>query len=71
MKGVFIYALAQIGDAKDTPTSRYDVNVRRYSQLADMMNFFNQGFDEKKYWAYGCNCLIIGMSISYSFRVVG
>ena len=38
----------------------YDINVRRYMQLADMMNFFNPNFDEKKYWAYGCNCLIIG-----------
>ena len=33
---------------------------RRYHQLADMMNFYNPDFDEKKYWAYGCNCLIIG-----------
>ena len=38
----------------------YDINVRRYIQLADMMNYFNHDFDEKKYWAYGCNCLIIG-----------
>ena len=34
---------------------------RRYHQLVDMMNLFNPDFDEKKYWAYGCNCLIIGI----------
>ena len=41
----------------------YDLNVRRYIQLAEMMNFYNHDFDEKKYWAYGCNCLIIGKKI--------
>ena len=25
-----------------------------------MMDYFNDDFDERKYWAYGCNCLILG-----------
>merc|ERR1711892_415488 len=33
---------------------------KRYSQLVDMMEHFNVDFDERKYWAYGCNCLILG-----------
>ena len=35
-------------------------NDRRYSQLVDMMAHHNSDFDERKYWAYGCNCLILG-----------
>jgi len=33
---------------------------KRYFQLTDMMQHYNQDFDERKYWAYGCNCLILG-----------
>jgi hypothetical protein len=33
---------------------------KRYSQLVDMMGHYNSEFDERKYWAYGCNCLILG-----------
>ena len=33
---------------------------KRYSQLVDMMGHYNSDFDERKYWAYGCNCLILG-----------
>jgi len=33
---------------------------RRYSQLTDMMEHYNPQFDERKYWTYGCNCLILG-----------
>jgi len=38
-----------------------DNGDRRYVQLTDMMEHYNSDFDEKKYWAYGCNCLILGM----------
>ena len=33
---------------------------KRYFQLTDMMQHYNSEFDERKYWAYGCNCLILG-----------
>ena len=33
---------------------------KRYFQLTDMMENYNPNFDERKYWAYGCNCLILG-----------
>ena len=35
-------------------------NERRYAQLTEMMENYNSEFDERKYWAYGCNCLILG-----------
>ena len=38
---------------------------RRYFQLVDMMENYNPAFDERKYWAYGCNCLILG---EYQFK---
>merc|ERR1712050_130824 len=33
---------------------------RRYFQLTDMMTHYNADFDERKFWAYGCQCLILG-----------
>ena len=33
---------------------------RRYNQLTDMMEHYNPNFDERRYWTYGCNCLILG-----------
>jgi len=33
---------------------------RRYDQLVDMMAHFNADFDERKYWTYGCHCLMLG-----------
>ena len=33
---------------------------KRYNQLVDMMTHYNPDFDERKYWAYGCNCLNVG-----------
>ena len=36
---------------------------RRYSQLTDMMVHQNAEFDERKYWTYGCNCLVLGKNL--------
>lgn len=33
---------------------------RRYSQLIDQMSTYNPQFDERKYWTYGCHCLMLG-----------
>jgi len=33
---------------------------KRYAQLYDMMLSQNSQFDERKYWTYGCNCLMLG-----------
>jgi len=33
---------------------------KRYKQLVDMMEHYNPQFDERKYWTYGCHCLILG-----------
>ena len=36
------------------------MGVRRYSDLLKLVKHFTPEFDERKYWAYGCNCLILG-----------
>lgn len=33
---------------------------KRYSQLIAMMKFYDPEFDATIYWAYGCNCLMLG-----------
>jgi len=33
---------------------------KRYQQLITQMNFYNKDFDARRFWAYGCNCLILG-----------
>lgn len=34
--------------------------ARRYSDLLSIVYHYNPDFDERKYWAYGCNCLMLG-----------
>ena len=34
--------------------------AKRYSQLIDQMSNYNPDFDERKYWTYGCHCLMLG-----------
>merc|ERR1712002_485284 len=33
---------------------------RRYSDLLAITLHYAPDFEERKYWAYGCNCLILG-----------
>ena len=43
------------------PYSRTENGLgRRYSQLSKMMKFANPEFDQRKYWTYGCNCMMVG-----------
>ena len=37
-----------------------DQGPRRYSQLMEQMNYYNNAFDEREYWAYGCHCFFLG-----------
>ena len=60
-----INSLAIIGATTSSRIARQD-DDRRYSQLTDMMEHYNADFDERKYWAYGCNCLILGKPQSES-----
>jgi hypothetical protein len=36
------------------------ITEKRYQQLITQMNFYNKDFDARRFWAYGCNCLILG-----------
>jgi len=46
----------QVGRVGQTPFDQ----ERRYAQLMDMMEHYNPTFDERKFYTYGCNCLILG-----------
>ena len=67
MKGLFIgglWGLASSEPVLSRSTREADTleeqGSRRYWQLEDLMEFFNPTFDERKYWTYGCNCLMLG-----------
>lgn len=61
MKLKFICGALLVGsNAQDPTDERAPEDERRYKQLADMMEFFNPDFDERKYWTYGCNCHVLG-----------
>jgi hypothetical protein len=36
------------------------IDIRRYKDLKLLALHYMPDFDERKYWAYGCNCLILG-----------
>lgn len=36
-----------------------EVDDRRFMQLVDMMKTYNPNFDERTYFAYGCNCHLL------------
>ena len=36
------------------------IDARRYEDLKLLALHYMPDFDERKYWAYGCNCLILG-----------
>jgi len=58
-----ISLLASVVASSEIPSRhprQIEIGEKRYSQLTDMMGFYNPSFDERKYWAYGCNCLILG-----------
>ena len=39
---------------------------KRYFQLIDMMEHYNSEFDERKYWTYGCHCLMLGKALFFN-----
>lgn len=55
--------ICKVAESSRVRTARNDRlldDEKRYFQLVDMMAHYNSEFDERKYWAYGCNCLILG-----------
>merc|ERR1712176_695636 len=41
-------------------SQRFPYQVRRYSQLINMMRYYNSDFDDDKFFAYGCQCILLG-----------
>merc|ERR1712207_44026 len=64
MKFSIAFNLALLEAARDRRSNQGEKALgdvdKRYSQLVDMMGHYNNDFDQRKYWAYGCNCLILG-----------
>jgi len=66
MKLIASIALFSVAECYSVRVARDDSDVekstedKRYFQLVKMMRHHNSDFDERKYWAYGCNCLILG-----------
>lgn len=54
-----IFALLSVALAQDEQKEG-GLTARRYDDLHKIAKFYMPDFDERKYWAYGCNCLILG-----------
>jgi len=56
-----IFALVTVALAQNNSNdSSSGISSRRYDDLHKIAKFYMPDFDERKYWAYGCNCLILG-----------
>lgn len=55
-----IIASASVVSAQRNQNEGQGLGARRYDDLAAIARFYMPDFDERKYWAYGCNCLILG-----------
>ena len=69
MKLIASIALFAVTEGYSVRVARADdvektTEYKRYKQLVKMMKHHNSEFDERKYWAYGCNCLILGKKLS-------
>ena len=60
LREMFIFIAFTLTSAFELENALGRATGRRYSQLTKMMRFYNDQFDERKYWTYGCNCLMLG-----------
>ena len=58
VSALFGSTLAQRGANREQEAPAID--IRRYKDLKLLALHYMPDFDERKYWAYGCNCLILG-----------
>ena len=61
---LFTSILFTFSTAQDSVSLRPEPRV--YWQLSKMMTIFNPDFSSKKYWLYGCNCVMLGNNQSSS-----
>lgn len=59
MRKSIISLLVSSANAQDDSEGGEHIG-RRYSDLKAIALHYMPDFDERKYWAYGCNCLILG-----------
>ena len=53
-------AHANVNRSQQRNARQAEVDEKRFSQLYNMMNHYHPNFDNNKYLAYGCNCIMIG-----------
>ena len=63
---LFTSILFTFSTAQDSVSLRPEPRV--YWQLSKMMTTFNPDFSSKKYWLYGCNCVMLGNNQSSSSK---
>ena len=55
-----IFAIVTVALGQTSSIDSSEISSRRYDDLFLITSFFMPDFDSRKYWAYGCNCLILG-----------
>lgn len=60
VSALFGSALAQRAGQREDSQESSVLDARRYKDLKLLALHYMPDFDERKYWAYGCNCLILG-----------
>lgn len=57
---MIIASTSAVVSAQRNDEPQGQLGARRYDDLHKIAKFYMPDFDERKYWAYGCNCLILG-----------
>jgi len=57
---MIIASTSAVVSAQRNDEPQGELGARRYDDLHKIAKFYMPDFDERKYWAYGCNCLILG-----------
>jgi len=60
MKIAAVFVTVALAQNDVANNSADGISSRRYDDLHKIAKFYMPDFDERKYWAYGCNCLILG-----------
>ena len=60
MKSFLNFLLLQNFKSEETDIGEARPGARVYWQLTKMMKSFNPNFSQRKYWLYGCNCVMLG-----------
>jgi len=60
VSALFGSTFAQRAAKREQQQEAQGIDLRRYKDLKLLALHYMPDFDERKYWSYGCNCLILG-----------